>query len=521
MKMVTKVHRAILITLLAFVMTSGSFYVSKAETSEAPLWRGHPSAIWHEEHVEPTCTTDGYHREGIWCRACKKYKSDTFKEEIYPSFGGHTHSAPVEENRVDATCLQGGSYEEVVYCSVCEEELSRESHVIEAKGHVHSDPVEENRVEATCLQNGSYDEVVYCSVCEEELSRESHVIEAKGHVHNDPVEEKRVEATCTQDGSYDEVVYCAVCEEELSRKVFILPHGHEPGDEWEVAEEATTEKEGLEVLKCKKCEEVIGSKPIAKIELPPEPEKEIEVIPTYVTVEGPEGSKNARVDEEGNATIKDFFMELEKGSGAEETFKMQVKDNTYTVTRYADGESSGQLPPGFKISGRDLVISGVSGDLDIRVLEHTALGGGVYYDPGTDDETSVGGGGYTSPDGSYYEPAVGSVSEDRVVTRNTNNNNNTRNNANAADSISSYAESLLEGLTESASAADEATADETPSASSFFKADPSESSAADNTVSNVGASPSALLIAVDIALISALILGIGVLWKLGILNLKR
>jgi hypothetical protein len=75
---------------------------------------------------------------------------------------------------------------------------------VDALGHTPTNAVEENYVLPTCTENGSKDAVVYCSVCEEEISRETEIIQATGHADNDG------------DG------YCDACNEQHSENNDII-----------------------------------------------------------------------------------------------------------------------------------------------------------------------------------------------------------------------------------------------------------------------------------------------------------
>ena len=56
---------------------------------------------------------------------------------------------------------------------------------VNALGHTPANTVEENYVAPTCTENGNKDVVVYCSVCDDELNRETVVLESTGHADND------------------------------------------------------------------------------------------------------------------------------------------------------------------------------------------------------------------------------------------------------------------------------------------------------------------------------------------------
>ncbi len=53
--------------------------------------------------------------------------------------------------------------------------------ILKANGHTLKEAVKENIVNATCETDGHYDSVVYCSVCNEEISRETIIVNRLGH----------------------------------------------------------------------------------------------------------------------------------------------------------------------------------------------------------------------------------------------------------------------------------------------------------------------------------------------------
>ncbi len=136
----------------------------------------------------------------------------------------HKNQTTAVENRVEPTCTEDGSYENVTYCERCDEELLRETVVIEAVGHTEGEVVVENRVEADCVNAGSYENVVYCTACGEELSRETVVIEAKGH---DLTTHDAKAPTCTEIG-WDAYDTCSRCDYTTYKE--ISPVGHSYGE---------------------------------------------------------------------------------------------------------------------------------------------------------------------------------------------------------------------------------------------------------------------------------------------------
>lgn len=88
----------------------------------------------------------------------------------------HTYSSVV----TPPTCATQGY---TTYTCVCGD--SYVDNYVNALGHTPASAVEENYVSPTCTENGSKDVVVYCSVCDEEISRETVIIDATGHADND------------------------------------------------------------------------------------------------------------------------------------------------------------------------------------------------------------------------------------------------------------------------------------------------------------------------------------------------
>ncbi len=116
----------------------------------------------------PNCTEQGY--TTYTCECGDNYVGD------YVDALGHTEEIIPA---VAPTCTETG-LTEGIECSVCGETLT-EQKTVDALGHTPANAVEENYVAPTCTENGSKDVVVYCSVCNEEISRETIVLNATGH----------------------------------------------------------------------------------------------------------------------------------------------------------------------------------------------------------------------------------------------------------------------------------------------------------------------------------------------------
>ena len=234
------------------------------------------------EVTDPTCEDMGYITYVCGNEACGKTVQADHTQPL-----GHTPGEAKEEKRVESTCAAAGSYDMVTYCTVCEDELSRETNVIEALPHTPKAAVEEKRVEPTCTAKGSYDSVVYCDVCQGEISRESKEIAMLDHTPGEAKEENRVEATCTAKGSYDSVISCTVCQTELSRESKeIAMRDHTPGEAKEENRvEATCTAKGSydSVISCTVCQTEL-SRESKEIEMAAHSYGETTVVaPTYGT----------------------------------------------------------------------------------------------------------------------------------------------------------------------------------------------------------------------------------------------
>ena len=127
----------------------------------------------HEAVVTaPTCTEQGY--TTYTCECGDSYIAD------YVDATGHTEETIPA---VAPTCTETG-LTEGMKCSVCGETLTEQKE-LPANGHTPANAVEENYVAPTCTENGSKDVVVYCSICDEEISRETEIIDATSHADKD------------------------------------------------------------------------------------------------------------------------------------------------------------------------------------------------------------------------------------------------------------------------------------------------------------------------------------------------
>ena len=118
--------------------------------------------------VPSTCQSKGM--EGTGC-SCGYIYSVTYFDKL-----DHTYEPVV----TTPTCEEKGY---TTYTCECGD--SYVGDYVDVLGHTTATEVEENYVAPTCTENGSKDVVVYCSVCDEEISRETVIIDATGHADND------------------------------------------------------------------------------------------------------------------------------------------------------------------------------------------------------------------------------------------------------------------------------------------------------------------------------------------------
>jgi len=171
-----------------------------------------PDAHKYEAVVTaPTCTEQGY-----TTHTCVHNDEHQYVD-AYVDALGHSPAPAVEENRVEATCTEAGSYEMVVYCSVCDEELARDSFVIDALGH---DKIVHEAQAPTCTEIG-WNAYVTCSRCDY-TTYEENELAALGHEMHPTY--GRTDPTCTSD-AYD-IWECARCdyEEIIYEEGTMLPH---------------------------------------------------------------------------------------------------------------------------------------------------------------------------------------------------------------------------------------------------------------------------------------------------------
>lgn len=254
----------------------------KADITEIPA-NGHSYGDWYTV-IAPTCTEEGTDEHE--CSVCNNKETRTTDAK------GHTNAEAVVENKVEATCTVDGKYESVIYCSTCDDELSRESKVINKLGHNYStewtidiqptcttvgskshhctecgDKVDVTELSIIPHPYGEWYEIIAptctttgtdehkCSVCQH---TETRTVDALGHNRSDAVEENKTNATCTENGSYESVIYCSVCETELERETITNEKlGHNYSNEWteDIAPTCTTV--GSKSHHCLRCDDKV------------------------------------------------------------------------------------------------------------------------------------------------------------------------------------------------------------------------------------------------------------------------
>ncbi len=206
-----------------------------------------------------TCTTDGFKK--VECSVCGKISENK------------TYTAPGHEwtiSFVPADCENNGYNLKV--CDVCGAKETSETYVdpedgveklIQPKlGHDYAKDTEGNIIytvitKATCKTVGK--QIANCTRCGKgTIEAEIPVDTENGHVYGGIKTEK---ATCTEDGrQYQTCKYCFV-----EKLIKTLPAtGHEESYAT-VTTQPTCYSEGVKTFKCKKCDVVTGTEPVAKI----------------------------------------------------------------------------------------------------------------------------------------------------------------------------------------------------------------------------------------------------------------
>ncbi|MBQ6624127.1 MAG: hypothetical protein IJH57_05885 [Mogibacterium sp.] len=105
-------------------------------------------------------------------------------------------------------------------------------------------------------------------------------------------------------------------------------------------------------------------------------------------------------DADGTVRISGLFITYDYGASGSESFVMIVGGRAYPITIHSTGKVTGRLPKGFSIKNGELIIKGVTADMDIWFVDHSMVSG-ISEEP---DE-----------DGSYYEPSEPSKASEKTI----------------------------------------------------------------------------------------------------------
>lgn len=123
------------------------------------------------------------------------------------------------------------------------------------------------------------------------------------------------------------------------------------------------------------------------------------VKPVTVTITDFGNSFLFEADADDTVRISGLFITYDYGASGSESFVMIVGGRAYPITIHSTGKVSGRLPKGFSIKNGELIIKGVTADMDIWFVDHTMVSGM--------SETPDG-------DGSYYEPSEPSKASEKT-----------------------------------------------------------------------------------------------------------
>ena len=161
--------------VMTYTCSCGDTYTETIEKIEKHNYESFATA--------PNCTEQGYTTYSCEC-------GDSYVADYVDALGHIEETVPAVAPTCTETGLTAGAK-----CSVCGETLTEQKE-LPANGHTPANAVEENYVAPSCIENGSKDVVVYCSVCNEEINRETVVIDATGHNYTAVT----TAPTCTEQG---------------------------------------------------------------------------------------------------------------------------------------------------------------------------------------------------------------------------------------------------------------------------------------------------------------------------------
>lgn len=213
--------------------------------------------------TEPTCTTEGYHKQKYTCSICNHEEySGLIIDSMIPHLWGRDTTIVQE-----ATCTEKGA--ETIKCQRCE---TIKTDSIEAMGH-DFEPNLTIDVEASCSQEGSQSR--HCTRCDAKTDIE--VIDKKPHTWGKDTT-RITEPSCIAQGA--DSITCRFCEAFKIDPVAAL--GHDFEEAFTIDVQPKCEEEGSESQHCTRCDEKRNVRPIEAI--------------------GHEFSDEYTIDEEANCT---------------------------------------------------------------------------------------------------------------------------------------------------------------------------------------------------------------------------
>ena len=269
--------------------------------------------------LESTCTAEG--EKSRICTVCGYAETETLP------LTEHIPGTVVVENNVAPKCEEEGSYDNVVYCIVCNEELSRETVVVNKLGH-NWDNGSITKV-ATCIAS---EEILYTCLNDASHTRtEVGNINPDNHTNNSYYVDK-MDATCTEAGFTGDT-YCSDCQQKVSSGVVIDMLGHDMG-EWVTVKEATLLEEGKSEKYCSRCTYTETQS------IPRKTGKSSEDSDSGVTVEYPEDA----YDDDITVNVKEEF------DGSQFLAQQYTNIIAWNIKTYIDGvEAQPNVPVLVKI----------------------------------------------------------------------------------------------------------------------------------------------------------------------------
>ena len=222
---------------------------------------------------------------------------------------------------------------------------------------------------ATCTESGYMKRVCQNIDCD---YYETSYIAPTGH---NIISVKGYPATCTQPGLSDGS-HCFTCGQTVTPQTVIPAKGHTHGD-WVVTVPATFDADGLQVLRCTVCNEILNSRPIEKLEVPTfeiidEKDSEISIDNQNGIIAGL-GQGVTDISEMFNminCTFEYTQTQAGFGTGSTVTVKSILGDviATYTVVIYGDITGDGYVDA-FDVSNASEYINNFDEPTDLAYMK--------------------------------------------------------------------------------------------------------------------------------------------------------